>query len=180
MGEPDDLFQLYRSDRTPNRALQGHALSGMLADNVRRTFSIIEGLTAEVVKALAEARYTIRLSPRVVDRARDLRFDRTSQAFRDYVRVWSQERVEARGGGLHWEATLQVADHRRNSMDIGLGVTIEWPSDEPAADVAFVELWSNGQGVALPSESRAFQRAVVASIMAFEDAGTLKSAKPRP
>lgn len=179
MGEPDDLFDLYRADRGPSRPLTEAALAQALGDNLRQTLATIDRLTAEVAAALAQARYTIRLAPTVTERASYARLDRTSETFRDFLRLWCQRRAESKSGGLHWEATIIVADHRRNTTEIGLGLTIEWPGEDAGADRAFVEFWTNGQGVPLPSDARGFQRALVASIVRFEEQGTLVSAKPR-
>ncbi|MBP2297196.1 hypothetical protein [Azospirillum rugosum] len=183
MTDPDDLFEMYRSDRGNAPALKGDALANALADAVRRTFAAIDRLIAEVAQALSQARYTIRLAPSVVDRGSYVQLDRASESFRDYLRLWSHQRAESRGGGMHWEARILVADSRRQSAEIGLGVTIEWPTEWPtgAADatLAFVEFWTTGQGVSLPSEDRAFQRALVACILRLEEAGALTSAAKR-
>ncbi|HYD66618.1 hypothetical protein [Azospirillum sp.] len=178
MSDPDDLFEMYRNDRGGAAALKGDALAHAIADNVRRTFATMEKLVAEVVQVLAQARYAIRVGPTVTDRATYVRLDRTSESFRDYLRMWSQQRAEG-GGGMHWEAQILVTDHRRASAEIGLGVTIERPVGADGGDVAFVEFWTTGQGMPLPSEGRAFQRALVASIVRLEEAGTLRSAKPK-
>lgn len=184
MTDPDDLFDMYRTDRGGASALKGEALANALADNVRRTFTAMDRLIAEVAQALAQARYTIRLAPSVVDRGSYVQLDRASESFRDYLRLWSHQRAENRSGGMHWEAKIVVADSRRQSAEIGLGVTIEWPTGEwPAgpdgANHAFVEFWTTGQGVSLPSEDRAFQRALVACILRLEEAGSLTSAAKR-
>lgn len=179
MTDPDDLFAMYRSDRGGAAALKGDALANALADNVRRTFAAIDRLVAEVAQALSQARYTIRLAPSVVDRGSYVQFDRASESFRDYLRLWSHQRAENRGGGMHWEAKILVADSRRQSAEIGLGVAVEWPTGAPDATIAFVEFWTTGQGVSLPSEERAFQRALVACILRLEEAGALTSAAKR-
>ncbi len=179
MSNPDDLFAIYSADRTPKRAPTGEALATALADNVRQAFALMGTLTAEVGQALAQARYTLRLSPTVVERGSGLRLDRTSESFRDYLRSWSHQRADGISGGMHWEAQITVTDQRRTTAEIGLGLTIEWPSGEEGAGLAFVEFWTTGQGAALPAESRAFQRALVGSIVRLEEAGAIASAKPR-
>ncbi|HYG86950.1 MAG TPA: hypothetical protein VD978_11890 [Azospirillum sp.] len=176
MSEPEDLFEIYNSDRNAKRPLNGAALASALADNLRRTFTTLERLAAEVTQALGRARYVIRLSPAVVDRSSYLRMDRASENFRDYVRAWSQKRADAEAGSMHWEVQLVVTDHRRTSVDLGLAVVIEWPTDAENADCAFVEFWTTGQGFSLPSDARLFQRALVAEIVRLEQAGTLRSA----
>lgn len=183
MGEPDDLFDMYRKDHAVE-ALTGPALAAALADTVRGSFTLIEQLCADVTRALAQARYGIRFAPTVVDRASYVRLDRQSETFRDYLRGWSQQRAERRSGGMHWEAQLLVTDHRRNTAEIGLGLAFEWPSPRPvdggtAANLVFVEFWPTGQGVMLPAESREFQRGLVACIIKLEQAGTLSSVKNR-
>ncbi|MGQ9369312.1 hypothetical protein [Azospirillum sp. ST 5-10] len=179
MGDSDDLFDLYRSDREARRALSGAALATSLADNVRRTFSVIDALCAEVTQALAQARYTARFAAPVVDRSTYVQLDRKSESFRDYLRLWSQQRAERGSGGMHWEAKIGVTDHRRQTAEVGIGLTIEWPTGEADANHAFVEFWPTGQGVGLPAESRAFQRALVACIIKLEEAGELASVRPR-
>lgn len=178
MSNPDDLFEMYRTDRGRGAALKTDALAAALADNVRRTFATMDRLVAEVGQALAQARFTIKLASAVVDRSSYVRLDRTSENFRDYLKLWSHRRAESGSGGMHWEASITVTDHWRQSAEIGLGVAIEWPNGE-GGDLAFVEFWTNGQGMTLPGDERNFQRALVSSIVRLEDAGTIKSAKPR-
>ncbi|PWC42582.1 hypothetical protein [Azospirillum sp. TSO22-1] len=178
MSEPDDLFAIYNADRSAKRPLDGAALAAALADNLRGAFTTLERLAAEVTQALGQARYVVRLSPAVVDRSSYLRMDRASENFRDYARTWSQQRADAGAGGMHWEAQLVVTDHRRTSVEMGLAVAVEWPTAE-AADCAFVEFWTTGQGFALPGDARPFQRALVAEIVRLEQAGTLRSAARR-
>lgn len=183
MSDPDDLFEVYRADRAARPALAGSALAAALADAVRRTFALMDSLIAEVGKALGQARYTARLAPAVTDRSTYLRLERSSEAFRDHLRIWSQTRADGGGGGMHWEAQIIVTDHRRNTAEIGLGVAIEWPAGregagEEGASLAFVEFWTTGQGVMLPAESRLFQRALVGSIIKLEEAGQLVSYTP--
>ncbi|MGF7177518.1 hypothetical protein [Azospirillum doebereinerae] len=179
MGDSDDLFDMYRNDRTPKRALTGAALATALSERVRRSFALMDSLCADVARALAQARYTTRLATAVVDRSTYVRLDRNSEGFRDYLRGWSQQRAERGSGGMHWEAQILVADHRRVSAEIGLGVAFEWPSGDAGEAEAFVEFWPTGQGVALPADSRGFQRALVACIVKMEEAGTLSSFKGR-
>lgn len=179
MGDSDDLFDMYRNDRAPRKALTGAALATALSDNVRRSFTLMDSLCADVSRALAQARYTTRLASPVVDRSSYVRLDRNSEGFRDYLRGWSQQRADKGHGGMHWEAQILVADHRRTSAEIGLGVAFEWPDGTPDANQAFVEFWPTGQGVALPSDSRGFQRALVACIVKMEEAGELSSYKGR-
>ena len=179
MSDSEDLFELYRTDRPTKAAPIGEALAAALADNLRKTLSLMERLIQEVAQALSQARYTIRLSPVLVDRATYIRLDRSSESFRDYLRNWSHQRAAGAAGGLHWEAQVVVTDHRRSSAEIRLGLTIEWPTGQPDAGIAFVEFWTTGQGAALPDGSRDFQRALVASIIRLEEAGTLTSAKRR-
>jgi len=183
MSDSDDLFEMYRSDRGAASALKGDALANALADNVRRTFTVMERLIAEVVQALSQARYAIRLAPSVVDRGSYVQLDRASESFRDYLRLWSHQRAESGSGGMHWETKILVTDSRRQSAEIGLGVAIEWPSQAPSADHAanhaFVEFWTTGQGMPLPTEGRAFQRALVSSILRLEESGVLTPAAKR-
>lgn len=179
MSEPDDLFEMYRSDRHHASALKGEALAAALADQVRHTFATIEKLVGEVAQALSKARYSIRLAQGVVDRGSYVRLDRASESFRDYLRLWSHKRAESGAGGMHWEAQILVTDSHRQTAEIGLGVAIEWPAGIEGADLAFVEFWTTGQGVTLPGEGRAFQRALVASIVRFEENGTITSSQPR-
>lgn len=181
MGDSDDLFEIYRNDRAGKPALKGPALAAALVDNVRRTFSVMDTLCAEVTRALAQARYTTRLAPPVIDRSTYVRLDRNSETFRDYLRGWSQQRAEEGTGSMHWEAHILATDHRRVSAQIGLGIAIEWP--DGAADASpnhsFVEFWTTGQGVAIPTDSRGFQRALVACILKLEETGALTSFKSR-
>jgi hypothetical protein len=182
MSDSDDLFAAYRSERAAvaGRNLKGDALAAALQGAVRNTFSVMETLVADVAQALGEARYSIRLERAVTDRSSFIRLDRSSDQFRDYLRNWSLQRAESRSGGMHWEAQITVSDHRRATAEIGLAVVIEWVKGGSDEDVAFVEFWTTGKGVMLPSESRGFQHALVASIVQLEEDGVLKSAKPRP
>ena len=178
MSDSDDLFEMYRSERASAGAPKGEALATALADNVRRSFAAMDRLVAEVNQALAQARYTLRLASAVVDRGSYVQHDRSSESFRDYLRLWSHRRAEAGSGGMHWEAKILVTDSRRRTAEIGLGVAIEWPASregagEEGASLAFVEFWTTGQGVMLPADSRAFQRALVGSIIKLEEAGQL-------
>ncbi len=175
----DDLLDAYRADRTSRRKLEGEAYSAALVDNVRRTFATMERLTDEVAKALAPTGYSIRLGAAVTDRSAYMRVDRTSEGFLDYLRSWSQVRTDQPPLGLHWEAAIQVTDHRGTSAELGLGVTVERPTGDDSADVAFVEFWTTGEGMQLPSESKQFQRAVVNSLLRLEDKGTLRSRQTR-
>lgn len=179
MSDSDDLFEMYRSDRGGASALKGDALANALADNVRRTFAAMERLIAEVVQALSQARYAIRLAPSVTDRSSYVQLDRASESFRDYLRLWSHQRADSGSGGMHWETKILVTDSRRQSAEIGLGVAIEWPSQAEGASHAFVEFWTTGQGMPLPTEGRAFQRALVASILRLEESGVLTPAAKR-
>lgn len=180
MSDSDDLFEMYRSERASAGAPKGEALATALADNVRRSFAAMDRLVAEVNQALAQARYTLRLASAVVDRGSYVQHDRSSESFRDYLRLWSHRRAEAGSGGMHWEAKILVTDSRRRTAEIGLGVTVEWPTGGPTggegADCAFVEFWTTGQGVNLPSEGRNFQRALVASLRRLEEAGEIAPA----
>ena len=179
MSDSDDLFEMYRSDRGGASALKGDALANALADNVRRTFTVMERLIAEVVQALSQARYAIRLAPSVTDRGNYVQLDRASESFRDYLRLWSHQRADSGSGGMHWETKILVTDSRRQSAEIGLGVAIEWPSQAEGANHAFVEFWTTGQGMPLPTEGRAFQRALVSSILRLEETGVLTPAAKR-
>ncbi len=179
MSDSDDLFEMYRSDRGGASALKGDALANALADNVRRTFAAMERLIAEVVQALSQARYAIRLAPSVTDRGSYVQLDRASESFRDYLRLWSHQRADSGSGGMHWETKILVTDSRRQSAEIGLGVAIEWPSQAEGANHAFVEFWTTGQGMPLPTEGRAFQRALVSSILRLEESGALTPAAKR-
>ncbi len=179
MADSDDLFDMYRNDRAAKPALKGAALATALGDGVRRSFTLMDGLCAEVTRALAQARYTARLASPVVDRSTYVRLDRNTEGFRDYLRGWSHDRAEKGHGGMHWEAQILVTDHRRKTAEIGLGVAFEWPTGEADANLSFVEFWPTGQGVALPSELRGFQRALVACIVKMEEAGELSSFKGR-
>ncbi|ALG75380.1 hypothetical protein VY88_25380 [Azospirillum thiophilum] len=178
MGDSDDLFDMYRKDQG-KAALSGPTLATALADTVRRSFAQIDELCAEVTRALAQARYTTRLAQTVTDRSSYVRLDRQSESFRDYLRGWSQQRAEKGTGGMHWEAHILVTDHRRTTKEIGLGVAFEWPGAGEEGSLAFVEFWPTGSGVALPSDARGFQRALVASIIKLEQAGELSSVKGR-
>ncbi|WP_223678045.1 hypothetical protein [Azospirillum agricola] len=171
---------MYRNDRASKPALKGAALATAIAETVRRSLTLMDGLCAEVSRALAQARYTARFAPAVVDCSTYMRLDRNSETFRDYLRTWSHQRAEKGSGGMHWEAQILVTDHRRKTVEIGLGVAFEWPDGSADANQAFVEFWPTGQGVALPSDSRGFQRALVACIVKLEEAGELSSVKSRP
>ncbi|PWC38023.1 hypothetical protein [Azospirillum sp. TSO35-2] len=178
MGDTDDLFDIYRKDHAA-AAMTGTALAAALTETVRRSFTLIDELCADVTRALAQARYTTRLAPTVVDRSTYVRLDRHSESFRDYLRGWSQQRAEKAAGGMHWEAQILVTDHRRTTVEVGLGLAFEWPTGAAEAGLAFVEFWPTGQGVALPAESREFQRGLLACIIKLEQAGTLASVKGR-
>lgn len=178
MGEPDDLFDIYRKDHA-TAALTGPALAAALSDTVRRSLALIEELCADVTRALAQARYTTKLAQTVTDRSSYVRLDRQSETFRDYLRGWSQQRAEKGTGGMHWEAQILVTDHRRTTKEIGLGVAFEWPDVGEEGSLAFVEFWPTGTGVSLPSDARGFQRALVSSIIKLEQAGELASVKGR-
>jgi hypothetical protein len=182
MSDQEDLFEVYRSDRAAasNRALRGEELANAFVEAVRRSFAVMEELIADVGQALGGARYTIRLGRMVVDRNSFLRVDRTTEQFREYLRSWSQERLETGSGGMHWEARIQITDHRRVTAEIGLAVAVEWLNSRRDDELAFVEFWTTGQGMTIPSEGRAFQRALVASIVRLEEEGALTSARPRP
>ncbi|WP_029008810.1 hypothetical protein [Azospirillum halopraeferens] len=179
MGDSDDLFDLYRNDGGSRPALKGAALAAALGDGVRRTFQTIDGLCADVTRALAQVRTTTRLAAPVVDRSTYVQIDRSSESFREYLRQWSQQRADRGSGGMHWEAKILVTDHRRTTAEIGLGVAIEWPDGHPDTPLAFVEFWPTGQGVSLPADARGFQRALVACIVRLEQSGALASARPR-
>lgn len=179
MSDSDDLFEMYRSDRAASGAPKGEALANALADHVRRSFAEMDRLVAEVSQALAQARYALRLAPAVVDRGSYVQHDRSSESFRDYLRLWSHRRAEAGSGGMHWEAKILVTDSRRRTAEIGLGVAVEWPTGNAGADCAFVEFWTTGQGVNLPSEGRNFQRALVACLRRLEEAGEITPAVKR-
>ena len=152
---------------------------------MRRSFTLIEELCADVTRALAQARYTTRLAQPVTDRSSYVRMDRQSESFRDYLRTWSQQRAEKGSGGMHWETQILVTDHRRTTKEIGLGIAFEWPGaegqreGEGESNLAFVEFWPTGAGVSLPSDARGFQRALVACIIKLEQAGELASVKGR-
>lgn len=184
MGDPDDLFDIYRKDHAAT-APTGPALAAALSDTVRRSLTLIEELCAEVTRALAQARYTTRLASAVTDRSSYVRLDRQSESFRDYLRGWSQQRADRGSGGMHWEAQILVTDHRRTTKEIGIGIAFEWPGQggeskgEGEGNLAFVEFWPTGAGVALPSDARGFQRALVACIIKLEQAGELASVKSR-
>ncbi len=180
MGDPDDLFDIYRKDHAA-AALAGPALAAALSDTVRRSFTLIDELCADVTRALAQARYTTKLAQSVTDRSSYVRLDRRSESFRDYLRTWSQQRAEKGGGGMHWETQILVTDHRRTTKEIGLGIAFEWPGTkgEGEGSLAFVEFWPTGAGVSLPSDARGFQRALVACIIKLEQAGELASVKDR-
>lgn len=184
MGDPDDLFDIYRKDHAAT-APTGPALAAALSDTVRRSLTLIEELCAEVTRALAQARYTTRLASAVTDRSSYVRLDRQSESFRDYLRGWSQQRADRGSGGMHWEAQILVTDHRRTTKEIGIGIAFEWPGEggeskgEGEGSLAFVEFWPTGAGVALPSDARGFQRALVACIIKLEQAGELASVKSR-
>lgn len=185
MGDPDDLFDIYRKDHAA-AALTGPTLAAALSDTVRRSMALIEELCAEVTRALAQARYTTRLASAVTDRSSYVRLDRQSESFRDYLRGWSQQRADRGTGGMHWEAQILVTDHRRTTKEIGIGIAFEWPGQmgegrkaEGEGSLAFVEFWPTGAGVALPSDARGFQRALVACIIKLEQAGELASVNSR-
>ncbi len=178
MGDPDDLFDIYRKDHAA-AVLSGPALATALSDTVRRSLGLIEELCADVTRALAQARYTTRLAQPVTDRSSYVRMDRQSESFRDYLRSWSQQRAEKGSGGMHWEAQILVTDHRRTTKEIGIGIAFEWPGREGEGNLAFVEFWPTGAGVSLPSDARGFQRALVACIIKLEQAGELASVKDR-
>lgn len=186
MGDPDDLFDIYRKDHAA-AALSGPALAAALADTVRRSFTLIEDLCADVTRALAQARYTTKLAQSVTDRSSYVRLDRRSESFRDYLRTWSQQRAERGSGGMHWEAQILVTDHRRTTKEIGIGIAFEWPGTEGEgtaegegkSNLAFIEFWPTGAGVSLPTDARGFQRALVACIVKLEQAGELASVKDR-
>ncbi|WP_207477321.1 hypothetical protein [Arenibaculum pallidiluteum] len=180
MAATDDLFDAYRSDRERRRAtLEGEGYAQALAANVRRAFSLMEKLAAEVGDALATAGYTIKLAHGVMDRSAYMRVDRTSEGFLDYLRSWSAVRTGQPPQGLHWEGQITVRDYRGSTAEIGLGVTIERPTGEEDADAAFVEFWTTGDGMQIPSGAKAFQRAIVNSVIRLEDSGALRSRQPR-
>lgn len=180
MNGSDDLYGVYRADNARRRALAGEEYLAALVANVRRTFATVEGLVAEVSSALRPAGYAIRLDPAVEDRVDHVRVDRTSESFADYLRSWAQLRGSQSRLGTHWEARITVTDHRRVTAEIGLAVMVERPGEDPGADIAFIEFWTTGKGMALPSGRAEFQRALIGSIVRLEDSGTLASLQPRP
>lgn len=179
MNGSDDLYGVYRAGHGRRRVLDGEGYAAALVANVREAFSTMERLTGEVAAALAPAGYSIRLSSAVEDRGAHVRIDRMSEAFVDYLRNWSQLRAEHGHLGLHWETGITVTDHRRVSAEIGLAVTIERPSEDDGADRAFVEFWTTGKGMALPSGGADFQRALIGSIVRLEEKDLIRS-RPRP
>ena len=180
MNGSDDLYGVYRADSTGRRRrLTGEGYVAALIANVRQAFLAVERLTGEVSAALGPAGYAIRLDTAVEDRVDHVRVDRTSETFQDYLRNWSQMRADHSRLGMHWEARLTVTDHRRNTAEIGLAVTVERPGEDPDADIAFVEFWTTGKGMSLPSGRPDFHRALIGSIVRLEDAGVLKSQQPR-
>lgn len=179
MSGSDDLYGVYRAGHGRRRILDGEGYAAALIANVRETFSAMERLTAEVAAALTPAGYAIRLAPFVGDRSDHIRIDRTSEAFVDYLRNWSQLRAEQGHLGLHWEMLITVTDHRRVSAEIGLAVTIERPSEDDRADRAFVEFWTTGKGMALPSGAADYQRALIGAIVRLEEKDLIRS-RQRP
>jgi hypothetical protein len=179
MSGSDDLYGVYRAGHGRRRILDGEGYAAALIANVRETFSTMERLTAEVATALTPAGYTIRFSPFVEDRNAHVRIDRTSEAFADYLRNWSQLRAEQGHLGLHWEMLITVTDHRRVSAEIGLAVTIERPSEDGEPDRAFVEFWTTGKGMGLPSGAEAYQRALIGAIVRLEEKDLIRS-RQRP
>lgn len=175
----DDLYGVYRDGHGRRRILDGEAYAAALIANVRETFSVMDRLTTEVAAALAPAGYVIRLSPVAEDRNAHVRIDRTSEAFADYLRNWSQLRAEQGHLGLHWEMLITVTDHRRVSAEIGLAVTIERPSEDDEADRAFVEFWTTGKGMGLPSGAQDYQRALIGAIVRLEEKDLIRS-RQRP
>jgi hypothetical protein len=173
MTDSDDLFELYRNDRSRGAGLTGDALAAVLVKAVRTTFTAIEALAAEVERALAKARYTLKVASAITDRGSYVRIDRAGEGLADYLRGWASQRTE-NGGTMHWEAAIVVTDSRRQTAEIGLGVAIDWPSAPPGA--AFVEFWTTGQGVSLPADPRGFQRALVAALVKLEEMGLLTPA----
>lgn len=180
MNGSDDLYGVYRAGGAgKRRRLTGEGYVAALIADVRQAFLVVERLTGEVSAALKPTGYTIRLDTAVEDRVDHVRVDRTSEAFVDYLRNWSRMRAENSHLGMHWEARLSVTDHRRNTAEIGLAVTVERPGEDPGADIAFVEFWTTGKGMPLPSGRSDFHRALIGSIVGLEDAGVLKSQQPR-
>jgi hypothetical protein len=176
--DADDLFEMYKSDVGADTALKGEALALALTDTVRNVFATMEGLVQEVEQALAKARYIIRVDSAVTDRSSYVRLDRKSESFRDYLRNWGQQRARS-GGAMHWEGRIIVTDVRRENAEIGLGIAVDWPDEGSKPSGAFIEFWTTGQGVSLPQEGRAFQRALVSSIVRLEQKGALKAASQR-
>lgn len=179
MNGSDDLYGVYRADNAKRRALTGEEYLAALVANVRHTFATIDGLVKEVAAALRPAGYQIRLDAAVEDRVDHVRVDRTSESFVDYLRSWAQLRGAQSRLGTHWEARITVTDHRRVTAEIGLAVMVERPGEDAGADIAFVEFWTTGKGMALPSGRVDYQRALIGSIVRLEDSGAIASLQPR-
>ena len=181
----DDLFGVYSADRGRSRKTDPAGRAADLIDRVRRTFLELDRLILEVGRALNQAGYTVRLLPGVIDRHDDVMIDRCSETFVDYLRHWSQIRADHPNQGLHWEVRVAVEDYRRNHAEIALAVAVERPAEEgevvngSAGDLAFVEVWTTGEGVTLPAGGRAFQRALINAIIRLEDKAILVSRQPR-
>src|SRR5690242_57372 len=123
-----DLLGLYQSDRNRSRGgIERDEYAALFGASVRRTFATIDALTVEVAKALAGVGYQMKLAPIVRDRVGDLRIDRTSEHFAEYLKGWGLARADNRLLGAHWEATVEILDHRRAKAGIGLAVAIERP-----------------------------------------------------
>jgi len=177
MSDSEDLFKLY-TDRSREAPSDGDSVGTAMFEAARRTLSMMDTAAAEVEKALAKARYAIRVDPALLDRASYVRLDRGSEGMRDHFRNWGRTRG-ARGGSTHWEVKLHVTDTRRETAEIGLGMVIDGGVGRVEPEDAFVEFWTTGRGMWLPSGRSEFARALVESILRLESLELLRPAASR-